>query len=166
LALLFAVLSAVGGSWLFGGLFAQSQRPTGEMRSGSSADAIDWVPFSAATMESLLGEGRPVFVDFTADWCITCKVNERLAINTPAVRAFLREADIVPVKADWTNSDPEITAALAEFGRVGVPFYLFYPQGNARPPVTFPELLTEGLVLDRLRGALDPGDQEQATPTE
>ncbi|MDX2081015.1 MAG: thioredoxin family protein, partial [Terrimicrobiaceae bacterium] len=92
----------------------------------------------------------PVFVDFTADWCITCKFNERTAIDTPAVRALLSEKNVAPVKADWTNANPEITAALRQFGRVGVPFYLLYPAGGGEP-VVLPELLTESIVLDALR---------------
>lgn len=143
-----ALLGASAGAWFFGGLFASAERPTGS--SVARADSISWVPFSTATMKELLSEGRPVFVDFTADWCITCKFNERTAINTPAVRTLIEQRGIVPVKADWTNSDPEITAALAEFGRVGVPFYVFYPEGNRKPPITFPELLTEAMVLERL----------------
>jgi len=145
----FALLSAVGGSWFFGSLFAAAERPA--PGTTHRADAIPWIPFSAQTMEELLSEDRPVFLDFTADWCITCKFNERTAINTPAVRALIAERGIVPVKADWTNSDPEITEALARFGRVGVPFYVFYPQGNLLPPVTFPELITEAMVLEKLR---------------
>lgn len=115
-----------------------------------SDDEIDWIPFSAAELSRLRGEDRPVFVDFTADWCITCKFNERTAINTPAVRALLREKDVAPVMADWTNANPEITAALREFGRVGVPFYVLYPAGGGEP-VVLPELLTESIVLDALK---------------
>jgi thiol:disulfide interchange protein DsbD len=144
-----ALFVAVAGGWYFGSLFARAERPTAD---GSVAtDGIPWVPFSRATVNELLAEGRPVFIDFTADWCLTCKFNERTAINTPAVRQLMAERGIVPVKADWTNANPEITEALAEFNRVGVPFVLFYPEGDRQPPVIFPELLTEAIVLRKLR---------------
>jgi thiol:disulfide interchange protein DsbD len=109
------------------------------------------VEFSEARLQSDLAAGRHVFVDFTADWCITCKFNERTAIDTPAVRALLLEKKVVPVKADWTNSNPEITAALQRFGRVGVPFYILYPAGDATRPVVLPELLTESILIEALK---------------
>jgi thiol:disulfide interchange protein DsbD len=102
-------------------------------------------------VKSELAAGRNVFVDFTADWCITCKFNERTAIDTSAVRAVLAEKNIVPVKADWTNSNPEITAALKRFGRVGVPLYVLYPAKDPANPIVLPELLTESILLDALK---------------
>jgi thiol:disulfide interchange protein DsbD len=92
-------------------------------------------------------------VDFTADWCITCKFNERTAIDTPTVRALLAEKQIVPMKADWTNANPEITAALKSFGRVGVPFYVIYPAGKSTSPVALPELLTETILVNALNAS-------------
>lgn len=145
-----ALLAAGLGTWFFGGLFSRAEAP-GAAVATPSKDGIPWVAFSTAELDRLLDEGAPVFVDFTADWCITCKFNERTAINTPAVRAVLAERGIVPMKADWTNANPEITNALREFGRVGVPFYVFYPKGRAVPPVVFPELLTEAILLDGLK---------------
>jgi thiol:disulfide interchange protein DsbD len=118
----------------------------------AAADGIPWVPFSEAELNRLLAEGKPVFLDFTADWCLTCKFNERTAIDTPAVRALIEEKGIVPMKADWTNSNPEITRKLAQFDRVGVPFYLFYPPGRRDNPDILPELLTEQIVLRALGG--------------
>jgi thiol:disulfide interchange protein DsbD len=111
------------------------------------SDGMPWVPFSEAELQRLLAEGKPVFVDFTADWCITCKFNMRTAIDTKAVRAAFEKLGIVPMLADWTNSNPEITKKLAQFDRVGVPFYLFYPAGRANDPVILPELLTEQILL-------------------
>ncbi len=144
IALLLVVLSLSGGGWFF----------LGErfVRAGEKAsDGIAWVPFSEAKLKELQGEGRAVFLDFTADWCITCKFNERTAIDTPAIRALLREKNVVPMKADWTNANPEITAALKAFGRVGVPFYVIYPPGRADEPIVLPELLTEGILADALK---------------
>jgi thiol:disulfide interchange protein/DsbC/DsbD-like thiol-disulfide interchange protein len=144
-----ALVIAVGGSWYFGGLFARAERPLGG--EAVAGEGIPWVPFTQAKVDELLAEGKSVFIDFTADWCLTCKFNERTAINTPAVRRLIEERGIVPVKADWTNSNPEITAALAQFNRVGVPFVIFYPEGRRESPVLFPELLTESIVLEKLR---------------
>ncbi len=135
LGLLSALLIAVAGGWLFvGQIFAK--------------DLIAWVPYSQSTVDRLIEEGKPVFVDFTADWCLSCKFNERTAIDTAAVRRAIADQGIVMVKADWTNSNPEITAALQRFGRVGVPFCVLYPAGKSDAPLTLPELLTESIVLE------------------
>ncbi|HEY5812764.1 MAG TPA: thioredoxin family protein, partial [Terrimicrobiaceae bacterium] len=141
----------LGGAQVFlPGIFANSPA---SVSSKGPTDGIDWKPFSQKELDQLLKTGEAVFVDFTADWCISCKFNERTAINVPAVReAFAREG-IVAMKADWTNANPEITAALKKFGRVGVPFYVFYPRGKADQPIILPELLTEGIVLDALSKA-------------
>jgi len=142
-AILLALLVVAGGGWQFLG---QKFSHAGLAKS----DGIAWVPFSAKTLSALKAEGKSVFVDFTADWCITCKFNEGTAIDTPAVRALLDEKHVVPMKADWTNANPEITAVLKSFGRVGVPFYVIYPAGNADAPTVLPELLTETILLDAI----------------
>ena len=87
-------------------------------------------PFSASRLATLRAEGKPVFVNMTAAWCITCLVNERTALATDQVRGAMREQGIVYLKGDWTNQDPEITAFLRTFGRDGLPFYVFYPAGG------------------------------------
>ena len=143
-AILLAVIFAGGGGWYFLGeqfAFAGSHEPGG----------IGWVPFSARELSALQASEKSVFVDFTADWCITCKFNERTAINTPAVQQLLRDKNVVPMRADWTNANPEITAALRNFGRVGVPFYVIYPAGRADEPIVLPELLTEAILVEALK---------------
>ena len=132
------------------GIFAGSATPETAKPSG---DGIDWKPFSTSALEQLLNAGEAVFVDFTADWCISCKFNERTAINVPAVREAFAKDGIIPMKADWTNANPKTTAALKKFGRVGVPFYVVYPRGKADQPIILPELLTERIVLDALSKA-------------
>jgi thiol:disulfide interchange protein DsbD len=110
-----------------------------------------WKPFTKSSLEVALASGNPVFVDFTADWCITCKANERFAIDTPKVRDAFSKRNVVTLKADWTNGDPEITQILNQYGRAGVPMYLVYPGGAKGPqPVLLPELITSQTVLDAL----------------
>jgi len=143
-ALLLIVATVGFGGWYF---LAKKFAHVGMV----ATDRISWVAFSKAKIQEELAAGRSVFVDFTADWCITCKFNERTAIDTPGIRAILKEKNITPVKADWTNANPEITAALKSFGRVGVPLYVIYPASDPAAPVVLPELLTESLLADALK---------------
>jgi thiol:disulfide interchange protein len=137
----------LGLGYFAGNLFARAAATMPEKSASVLKGGIPWVPYSEAGLQRLLAEGKPVFVDFTADWCITCKFNMRTAIDTKAVRAAFEKLGIVPMLADWTNSNPEITKKLAQFERVGVPFYLFYPAGHPNDPVILPELLTEQILL-------------------
>ncbi len=115
---------------------------------GGKTGRIDWVPFDEQRAVALAAEGRLVFVDVTADWCLTCKANERLVLETAAVASAFERHDVVPMKADWTNRDDTITAFLGRYGKAAVPFYVLYRPGAE--PYPFGELLTKGLVLDAL----------------
>jgi thiol:disulfide interchange protein DsbD len=116
---------------------------------GSKATAgADWVEYSPQALIDLKAQGKPVFVDFTAAWCVTCQVNKRVALNTDKVRSRFADSGIVRMKADWTNRDETITRALAEFGRNGVPLYVLYDRTGQ--PTVLPELLTENTVLAAL----------------
>lgn len=108
-------------------------------------------PFSAARLAALRREGRPVFVNMTAAWCITCLVNERTALSTAAAKAAFKDKGIAYLKGDWTNQDPEITQFLRAFGRDGLPFYALYPAGGGDPAVLSTVLTEASLVaaLDR-----------------
>lgn len=105
-------------------------------------------PFSQQKLDRLLADNRPVFVNMTAAWCITCLVNERTALSTQAVRAALEGKNVAYLKGDWTNRNPEITRLLERFGRSGVPLYVLYRPD--REPVILPQILTESLVLDQV----------------
>ncbi|SDR04483.1 Thiol:disulfide interchange protein DsbD [Pseudoxanthomonas sp. CF385] len=102
----------------------------------------DHVAYSAEALGTLRAEGRIVFVDMTADWCVTCKANEKTVLNTPAFRELLTTHDAVMMTGDWTNVDPAITAFLEEHGAVGVPLYVMYPRGGGAGEV-LPTVLTQ-----------------------
>jgi len=108
--------------------------------------------WSPERVEALRAEGRPVFVNATAAWCITCQVNDRVALRTAAVQGDFAARGVAYLVADWTRGDPTIGALLREHGREGVPLYLYWSPGAAAP-VVLPQLLTEGGVLAALRGA-------------
>ena len=109
-----------------------------------------WEPFSAARLAELRAAGKPVFVNVTAAWCITCLVNERVALGSRAVSDAFARNGITALKADWTRRDPSITQVLGAFGRNGVPLYLVYPAGAGRPPAVLPQILSETIVLNAL----------------
>lgn len=117
--------------------------------SGPGLTAEPWSPERVAALQA---EGRPILVDFTAAWCVTCQVNEKVALSGAAVAQAFRDRNAVLLKADWTNRDATIAAALAEHGRAGVPLYLVYP-AKGGPPVILPQLLTEGLVIEAIETA-------------
>ncbi len=116
-----------------------------------AADAGGAEPWSAARVEALRAEGRPVFVNATAAWCISCQVNDRVALRTAAVQEAFAARNVAYLRADWTRGDPAIGALLREHGREGVPLYLYWAPGAALPAV-LPQLLTEGVVLEALGG--------------
>lgn len=109
--------------------------------------ADNWEPYSDERLQQLLVEGKPVFLNFTASWCISCLVNERIALSTDAVKKQFEQQGIIYLKGDWTNKDPEITQVLKKFNRSGVPLYVFYPAGQANSPKELPQILTPDIVI-------------------
>ena len=106
-----------------------------------------WQPYSQRALDQARAAGHPVFIDFTASWCLSCQVNERLVLRSADVQHELAEHKLTLLKADWTQYDPEITKELASLNRSGVPTYVIYPASQTTPPDVLPELLTKDLVL-------------------
>jgi thiol:disulfide interchange protein DsbD len=129
--------------WILG----SSSQPSSQS-SQPSASKIQWRKFSPQLVAALREEGKPIFIDFTAKWCLTCQVNERLALDHAKVVEKFKELGVVAVKADWTDYDPQITAALAQFGKNSIPFYVLYPTKGSRDPVIYPEIITPQIILN------------------
>jgi len=136
------------------GLVALRFEPVGAAAAEDDG-AVSWQPWSRGAVQAALRDDRVVFVDFTADWCISCKVNERLVLADGEVARALGRDDVVALKADWTRPDERIRAELARHGRAGVPMYLVIGPRAPQDPEVLPEVLTPELVLSALRRA-DP----------
>jgi thiol:disulfide interchange protein DsbD len=154
-----AVLAIGAGMWTLGATADPQQSgamPRAQETSGPKADR-----FTQARLDELLAQNKPVFVNLTAAWCITCKVNERVALRSENIAKTFAEKGIAYLIGDWTNGDPEITALLKAHGRVGVPLYLLYSGAPGRSPDLLPQILTESIVLDHL-AALPSSAMKQA----
>ena len=121
----------------------------------------NWEPYSEARLNELLDTGYPVFVNMTAAWCITCKVNDKVALDIDATRQLFSDSGIQYLKGDWTNQNPEITQYLARYGRSGVPIYVYYgprdeTSGERPEPVVLPQILTPGIVKDAVSNTHQP----------
>jgi thiol:disulfide interchange protein DsbD len=137
------ILLLAGGIYFVGGKFRGTKLASVAQLAG------DWQLFTPERLKSEIDEGHPVFVDFTAAWCLTCKFNEANVLESASVREAFQRHAVTKMKADWTNGDPAITKLLQQFGRPGVPLYVLYP-GRSGDPIVFPELLTKSMVLDKL----------------
>jgi thiol:disulfide interchange protein DsbD len=116
---------------------------------GASSHAFS-EPYSEARLAALRSEGKPVFVNLTAAWCVSCLYNERVALSTEAVRTAFSQTGTVYLVGDWTNRNAEISALLRQYGRDGVPLYLYFPAGGG-DPIVLPQLLTESIVINAIR---------------
>ena len=133
--------------------------PAGSGKSSMAASTTGWQPFSPQQLAAYRAQGKPVFVDFSAAWCLSCQVNERVVLDRPDVEEAFRKSGVIMMRADWTNHDDTITAALAQLGRSGVPTYALYSGGPETAPQVLPEVLTQGIVLGALRQLHDRGAQ-------
>ena len=143
------ILAAVGLE-VYGARIAEAAAHE-SMQAGMQQSASGWQPWSPDAQRAALVAGHPVFVDYTASWCLSCQVNERVALQKPEVQQAIASAHIVLLRADWTQHDDAITQSLTQLGRSGVPTYVLYVPGEKTPRL-LPEVLTPGIVLDALAG--------------
>ena len=120
--------------------------------SPAAPNEIQWLDFSEEKLTELRNENKLVFLDFTAEWCLTCKANEKIVLDSEEVRKTLNEFNVVTMKADYTRRDPVIREKLAGFGRSGVPLYVIYPP-NGGDPIVLPEIINKSLVIENLTKA-------------
>jgi thiol:disulfide interchange protein DsbD len=137
-----AVAAFAALAWSFGPHLVQPPPATQARAEG------DWQPWSPAKVQQLVAAGQPVFVDFTAAWCVTCQYNKKTTLSNADVLADFRRRNVALLRADWTRRDPAITAALASLGRNGVPVYVVYKPGSA------PVVLSEVLGVQEIRSTL------------
>ncbi len=156
-AAVIAVLSIGLGAWTLG----EEAAPLQARDSKTETSGPKYEAFTQARLDQLLAQTQPVFVNLTAAWCITCKVNERMALHSEDVAAAFKDRGVVYLVGDWTNGNPEITALLKAHGRVGVPLYLlFHGEIGAKPDI-LPQILTESIIMDRL-ASLSQNPMKQA----
>lgn len=140
------LLLTLGMSYV--GINSSSASVVNATKNGSEKTAEqNWEPYSEARLNELLREGKPVFLNFTASWCISCLVNERVALSDTSVKEIFKQEGITYLKGDWTNRDLAITQFLQKFNRSGVPLYVFYPAGKSDQPAELPQILTPDMVI-------------------
>jgi thiol:disulfide interchange protein DsbD len=132
-------------------IFKTGSNQASAVRSGS--ELIAWQPFDLNKANQEIASGHTVFIDFTAQWCLTCKANEAAVLNTQPVADRFKALHIVPMRADWTNQDATITQLLRKFNRSGVPLYVIFPANRADQPLVLPEVITSSIVLENLEKA-------------
>jgi thiol:disulfide interchange protein DsbD len=145
-----ALMIGLGIAVAAASIASQGATPAITLAGGPSGSAVTWQPYSDSTLRAARASGAPVMLDVTADWCLTCKVNERVAFGSSRVRAALASGNVQLFRADWTSRSPEITRLINGFGRSGVPVVVLYPPGERSQPVLLPTLLTPGIVIRAL----------------
>jgi thiol:disulfide interchange protein len=154
-------LLGVIGLAVFGQQMSDDNAPATGSANAASASGAAWQPWTADAVSRYQAQGKPVFVDFTAGWCLSCQVNERIALRQPQVQKAFADANVVLLKADWTRHDEAITQALTAMGRSGVPAYALYVPGQSEPQL-LPEVLTPGIVTDAVNKLPRTETQESA----
>ena len=146
-----AGLSLVGLVWLawsVGPNVTRLQDDSAAATVATGVQGVSWEPWSPQRQAALLAEGRPVFIDFTAAWCVTCQYNKRTTLSDEALLADMASRNVALLRADWTRRDPAVTEALARLGRNGIPVYAIYKNGQA------PQVLSEIITVEEVRAAL------------
>lgn len=160
-AFLVALLAVGVGGWLgLGNIDIENAEdrfavdgPAAGAHGEQAPTEIDWIEWTPTIVEEKLDEGRPVFVNFTADWCLTCKATEREVISTPEVIEAAWNKDVAMVMADLTHTDDRLVEELESFGRSGVPLYLVYGPDNPDEPEVLPEVLSKSRLIDEFADA-------------
>jgi len=132
---------------------------------GAEADEF-WAAWSPERVSELRSAGTPVFVNFTADWCLSCQVNERVVFASDGVRDLFRRYGVAALKADWTNEDERISRALADFGREGVPLYVLYPGRSGTAPHVLPQVPTHSALAEAFASTLQTADPIRSAKNE
>jgi len=143
-----AVAGLVWLGWAIGPNVTHVQSATAGSTVATAVEGVHWQAWSPQLQADLVAQGRPVFVDFTAAWCVTCQYNKRTTLADTAVLRHVAARNVALLRADWTRRDPEVTAALAQLGRNGVPVYAIYK--NGQPTQLLSEVLSVPEVLDAL----------------
>ena len=155
-----AIVVVAAGAWYF-----EVWNPgSAAVDSGGEEGGIEWQDFNDDRMASVLGRyresetdvyyaGKPLFIDFTAEWCLTCKVNEKTVIETAIVEQAMHEHDVVPLKGDWTNHNENITSWLSCYGRAGVPYYVVLPADPSQPAIPLGEAVTTSSIIEAIEKA-------------
>lgn len=134
---------------LMGAPAAETNAP----KTAVTESGITWLPFTIEELDKNIAANKTVLLDFTADWCLTCKVNERTVLDSAPVVEQLRALNVVTMKADWTRRDATISKLLQKFKRSGVPLYVVFPAGRGSSPIVLPEVITPSLLVDKLKEA-------------
>ena len=135
------------GAVRWGATLTKAVPPQAVSNVGATGDG-EWQVWSPQAVHAALEQGHPVLVDFTAAWCLSCKVNERVALESDAVKTAFKEKGVVLFRADWTHANADISAELQKYNRDGVPLYLLYSPKAAESPEVLPEVLAPGLVVE------------------
>ncbi len=123
------------------------------MTSKQDTDGIQWQAYSPELLQNLREQNQAVFVNLTADWCLTCLANERVTLHTETIEKLFADHKVATLKGDWTNTDPQITALLQEYGRSGVPLYLWFPAGRSGKADVLPQILTKEQLIKSVNGS-------------
>ena len=150
ISLAVALLLIAGAIWVPIGYISKLAPATAQAAT-RNGDGIQWEAFSPPLVDELRDAGKPVFIDFTAAWCLSCQVNKKVAFSSNEVQQEFEKLGVQALVADWTSRDETITRALAEFGRNSVPLYVLYGGDKGQEPIILPEILTPDIVLDALK---------------